>query len=102
MRTWPQESKQTLRFLAAARCFLPQGLDCPAELEQQFQSHLRHEELRQALEVLQQIGDIHSGYDQEANFWKELFYAAQHMALPEHAAHCEERIRQAVAMRAMG
>lgn len=101
MRSWSQESKQALRFLAAARCFLPQYLECPAELEQQFQSHVRHEELHQALAVLEQIGDMHSGYDQEANFWKELFYAAQHMGLPEHAAHCEERIRQVTAMRAM-
>ncbi|MBS0309425.1 MAG: hypothetical protein JSS58_10705 [Proteobacteria bacterium] len=101
MRTWLQETKQTLRFLAAARCFLPQYLETTAELENVLQLHLRRAEMLQALDVLEQIGDQHSGYEEEANFWKELFYAAQHMALPDHATRYEERIRQVALMQRM-
>ncbi len=98
MRNWPQDARQSLRFLAAARHFLPQQLDCPAELEMQYASHLRHAEFQAALDILEQIGDLHSGYEHESTFWKELYYAAQHMALPEHAARFAERLRQVAEM----
>lgn len=98
VRDWPQEARQSLRFLAAARFFLPKYLECDADLEPKYQSHLRDSEFQAALEVLEQIGDMHSGYAEEMQFWKELFYAAQHLALSEHAARYEDRIRQVIEM----
>lgn len=98
IRAWPQESKQSLRFLAAARHFLPEALDTPADLERQFAAYLRQADFQQALDLLERIGDQHSGYENESNFWKELYYAAQHMALAGHAARYEERLRQTLEM----
>ena len=94
MRSWPHDAKQSLRFLAAARYLLPATLDCPVELETQYNSSLRDAAFIDALDMLEKIGDLHSGYENESHFWKELYYAAQHMALPEQAARFEERIRQ--------
>ncbi len=94
MRSWPHDAKQSLRFLAAARHFLPQWLESPAELEQQYISHIRNAEFQPALAILEQIGDQHSGYENESHFWKEMFYVAQQLNLPQQAARYEERIRQ--------
>lgn len=98
MRNWPQETKQSLRLLAAARYFLPESLDCPADLEQRYHLHLRRGECQQALEILEEIGATHTGHDDEAHFWKELFYAAQHMTLPEHAARYQQHVDIVMAM----
>ncbi|MBI1891728.1 MAG: hypothetical protein HYS18_13855 [Burkholderiales bacterium] len=102
MRTWPQEAKQALRFLAAARYFLPEYLECPDDLIRGYQAHLRQAEFQSALEALEKIGDIHSGYENESNFWKELYYVAKHLDLDEHAARYEERLRQIVEMQRLG
>lgn len=93
MRNWPQESKQALRLLAAARYFLPAVLDCPDELERGYHAALRQGECLAALEILDQIGSLHTDHDNEAHFWKELYYAAQQMGLPEHAARYQEQLR---------
>lgn len=92
MRNWPQETKQALRLLAAARYFLPEYLDCPAEQERLYHACLRQGECQAALEILEQIGGLHPDHGNEAHFWKELFYAAQQMNLPEHAARCQEQL----------
>ena len=93
MRNWPQESKQALRLLAAARYFLPEALDCPAELERSYHALLRQGECQAALDVLEQIGNLHTDHANEAHFWKELYYAAQQMGLPEHGARYQEQLR---------
>jgi hypothetical protein len=93
VRSWPQESKQALRLLAAARYFLPEELDCPAELERTYQTRLRQGECQAALEILAQIGELHTGHDNESHFWKELYYAAQQMALPDHAVRYQEQLK---------
>lgn len=98
MRNWPQETKQALRLLAAARYFLPEYLDCPGDLEQRYHAHLHRGECQQALEILEEIGGAHSGHDNEAHFWKELFYAAQHLALPEHASRYQQQVDIVMAM----
>lgn len=99
MRSWPQESKQALRLLAAARYFLPEFLECPAEMESQYQSHLRQGEFQAALDTLAQIGEMHTDHENEVHFWKELYYAAQQLALPEQAARYQEQLRILVEMR---
>jgi hypothetical protein len=101
-RTWPQDAKQALRLLAAARYFLPLHLECESELEERYATHLRHAEFQSALELLEQIGNQHSGHENEANFWKELYYAAKHLELDEHAARYEETLRQIVEMQRLG
>lgn len=93
MRNWPQETKQALRLLAAARYYLPEVLDCPAELEQAYHAALRQGECLAALEALEQIGYLHTDHDNEGHFWKELYYAAQQMQLPDHAPRYEEQLR---------
>ncbi len=98
MRSWPQEAKQALRLLAAARYFLPEALDCPDGLERQYHACLRQGDCLAALEILEQIGLQHSGHDDEAHFWKELYYAAQQMALPEHAARYQQQLEILAAM----
>lgn len=102
MRTWPQESKQALRLLAAARHFLPLRLESDPELEARYEMHLHHAEFLPALELLEQIGNLHSGYENEAHFWKELYYAAKHLELAEHAAKYEETLRQIAEMQRLG
>lgn len=101
MRSWPQSAKQALRLLAAARYFLPEELECQAELECGFRAHLHHAKFQEAWELLEQIGDLHANYENEMHFWKELYYAAQELSLPEHAARCEERLRVLAEMQRM-
>lgn len=98
MRNWPQETKQALRLLAAARYFLPEHLDCPADMERRYHAHLRQGECLQALEVVEEIGLLHTSHDHEAHFWKELFYAAQQMGLAEHAARYQQQLQILAAM----
>jgi hypothetical protein len=92
MRNWPQETKQAMRLLAAARYFLPEYLDCPADLERKYYMHLRQGECLESLATLEEIGMLHTGHENEAHFWKELFYAAQQMALPEHAERYQQQL----------
>lgn len=98
MRTWPHTAKQALRFLAAARYFLPVELECPGDWVTGYDACLRQSDFQDALEALERIGDLHANYPTESHFWKELFYAAQHLELAEHAARYEERIEQLAMM----
>lgn len=97
-RQWPQEAKQSLRFLAAARHFLPADVASDAELDRRFADHVRRAEFQPALEALEALGMNHGASGEELQFWKELYYAAQHLGLSEHAARYEEQVRQVVAM----
>jgi hypothetical protein len=96
MRRWSQDSKQSLRFLAAARYYLPPYLQAPVDWEEQYMECLHQAEFQLALELLERIGDTHSGYVDEIQFWKELYFAAQHMALPEHALRYEAKLQRVV------
>lgn len=93
MRNWPQESKQALRLLAAARYFLPESLDCPIALAHSYYAALHQGECQAALDAIEQIGCLHTDHENEGHFWKELYYAAQQMGLPEHAARYQEQLR---------
>ena len=86
MRPFPESFKKTLRFLAAARYYLPAHLDSPPEWETQYAVYLHHTEYQLAMESLEDIGNSHSGYAEEPLFWQELLLAAEHMELTEHAA----------------
>ncbi|MDB5765099.1 MAG: hypothetical protein JWQ21_4094 [Herminiimonas sp.] len=96
MRRWPQDAKQSLRFLAAARYYLPIHLPSCSDWEEQYRERLHHGEFQLALESLERIGEMHSGYADELQFWKELYFAAQHMALDQHAARYEVKLQQVV------
>lgn len=97
MRRWPTEARQALRFLAAARYFLPMTLQTPPEWEEDYEECLRHAQFIHALERLERIGMQHAGYLDEASFWKELYFAAKHLNLADHAARCEARLHAATA-----
>lgn len=96
MRRWPNEARQSLRFLAAARYYLPQHLQSSAEWEEEYEDCLRHGQFKQALELLERIGACHAGCMDEATFWKELYFAAMHLGLPEHAQRCEQGLQAAL------
>lgn len=96
MRRWPQDARQALRFLAAARYYLPAQLHCPADWEEQCRDCLHHAELEPALEWLERIGLAHAGHIDELRFWKELYFAAQHMGLHERASRYEAKVQEVV------
>lgn len=97
MRRWPNEARQSLRFLAAARYYLPARLHTPLEWEEEYEECLRHSQFMHALELLERIGVQHAGCADEATFWKELYFAARHLNLPEHATRCEANLLAAIA-----
>lgn len=97
MRRWPNEARQALRFLAAARYFLPKSLHTPMEWQEDYEDCLHHGQFRHALELLERIGMQHAGHLDEAMFWKELYFAAKHLDLADHAARCEARLHAATA-----
>ena len=96
MRRWPPESRQALRFLAAARYFLPTHLHTPPEWEEEYRDCLYHAQFQVTLEILERIGEQHAGHIDELSFWKELFFAAQHLSLAEHARRYETRLHAAL------
>lgn len=96
MRRWPTEARQSLRFLAAARYYLPQQLSSPAEWEEEYEDCLRHGQFMHALELLERIGAQHAGCEDEATFWKELYFAARQLGLPEHVQRCEQNLQEAL------
>jgi len=85
MRDQPESLKQSLRLVAAARYYLPAQLESPPEWEAQYIEYLHHTEYQLALESLEGIGNLHTGYAEEPLFWQELLLAAQHMDLDDHA-----------------
>ena len=97
MRRWPSEARQTLRFLAAARYYLPAQPEASSEWEQEYGDCLRHRQVRHALELLECEGERHAGHADETTFWKELYFAARHLGLDEHAARCEARLQAGLA-----
>jgi hypothetical protein len=86
MRDHSESLKQSLRLVSAARYYLPVHLESPPEWEAQYVEYLHHTEYQLALEAIEGIGDLHSGYAEEPLFWQELLLASQHMGLGDHAA----------------
>lgn len=95
MRRWFREEKQALRFLAAARYFLPSHLQSPAQWEEEYRDCLQYKDFEQALAWLERIGAEHAGHVDEPHFWKEMYFAAQEMKLTEHAARYEAKLQAA-------
>ena len=97
MRRWPQEAKQALRLLAAARFYLPQRLDSPPDWEFEYVESLRYGQFGPALALLERIGNAHAGYADELPFWKELYFAAYLLGLEAEAARYEARLQEVLA-----
>jgi hypothetical protein len=105
MRRWSQEDKQALRFLAAARYYLPQRLDIPPGLshdlppdwELEYADYLRYRDFAPAVTLLERIGNAHGGYPDELQFWKELYFAAHLLGLDAEAARYEAKLQEVVA-----
>jgi hypothetical protein len=93
MRQWPEQWKQSLRHLAAARFYLPvtlKGGDKFA-VEEQYLDYLHNREYRLALDELVEFGIENTGFAEEALFWHELELAAQAMGLADKAAEFRRR-----------
>ena len=87
MPHWTDRHNRTLRHLAAARFFLPEILvvgDFP-DIERHYLEFLHHSELGLALEMLEEIGRLNTGFAEETLFWQELALAAESMDLNEQA-----------------
>jgi hypothetical protein len=93
MRPWPEQQKQALRHLAAARYFLPAVLERAesGRAESQYQEFLHHTEWGLALDELVYIGEQYSDDPFQALFWSELALAAQTMNKPESANEFKRR-----------
>ena len=93
MRPWPEETKQVLRHLAAARYFLPVTLKQPdgLDMEAQYQEWLHHSEYELAMEYLEDLGQLNRGFAEEPLFWSEIALAAQIMGRADDAARFRER-----------
>ncbi len=94
MRPQSESLKQSLRFLAAARYYLPMHLQSPSQWEEQYQEYLHHMEYELALEALEAIGEAQPSYAEESLFWQELLLASQQMGLHEHATRNAEKLKE--------
>jgi hypothetical protein len=92
-----QEAKQALRFLAAARYYLPQQLDSSPDWEFEYAEALRYGQFAPAQALLERIGNAHSGYSVELQFWKELYFVAHLLGLDGDAARYEARLQEVLA-----
>ena len=80
--------KQSLRYLAAARFYLPMVLKGSGkfEVEEQYLDYLHNGEYRLAMGELEEIGLENSGWAEESLFWRELQLAAESIGMPTKAA----------------
>ena len=97
MSKWPEEWKQSLRYLAAARFYLPVTLKGGEKfaIDEEYLDYLHNREYELALGELEAFGIENSGFAQEALFWRELELAADHMGLPDKAADYRRRAGEA-------
>lgn len=93
MSEWREEWKQSLRYLAAARFYLPVTLKGGEKfaVDEEYLDYLHNREYELALGELEEFGIENAGFAEEALFWRELELAAQHMGLPEKAAEYRSR-----------
>jgi hypothetical protein len=94
MRPWSEVQKQTLRHLAAARFFLPETLKRfdSYDAEGQYVEFLHHKEYGLAIEYLEDIGILNSGFAEEPMFWAELAAAAVLMGRTEDSERFHARL----------
>ena len=94
MKPWPEEMKQVLRHLAAARYFLPVTLKQPDgfDTEAQYEEFLHHTEFGLAMEYLEDLGQLNTGYAEEGLFWSEMLAAAQLMGSTKDAERYRARV----------
>ena len=96
----PESAKQSLRYLAAARFYLPvtlKGGDKFA-VDEQYVDYLHNREYKLALQELVEFGIENAGFAEEALFWRELELAAEHMGLSDKATECRRRASEASGM----
>ena len=104
MRPWPEALKQSLRYLAAARYYLPLSLkqgDFP-DTEQLYEEYLHQAEFGEASELLECLGELNSEDPDQFLFWSELLLAAEHMGMADHASRYRERLRRLQSERSAG
>jgi hypothetical protein len=89
----PETAKQTLRYLAAARFYLPVTLKGGEKfaVDEQYLDYLHNREYKLALGELFEFGIENAGFAEEALFWRELELAAEQMGLPDKAAEYRRR-----------
>ena len=86
------ERKQTLRYLAAARFYLPMVLQGSRyDVEDEYFDYLHNGEFKLALGELIEMGIENAGFAQEPLFWRELELAAESLGLADKAAECRRR-----------
>lgn len=93
----PESSKQSLRYLAAARFYLPVTLKGGEKfaVDEQYLDYLHNREYGLALEELAEFGIENAGFAEEPLFWRELELAAEHMGLSDKATEYRRRARDA-------
>ena len=88
MADWPESKKQSLRYLAAARFYLPMVLKGSAkfEVEEQYLDYLHNREYRLAMAELEEIALENAGWAEEGLFWHEMQLAAESIGMTTKAA----------------
>jgi hypothetical protein len=84
---WPEERKQALRYLAAARFYLPMTLKGGDKfaVDEQYLDYLHNREYALALGELAEFGLENAGFAEEALFWRELELAATQLGMAAKA-----------------
>jgi len=93
MSKWPESSKQSLRYLAAARFYLPVILKGGEKyaVDEEYLDYLHNREYKLALGELAEFGIENAGFAEEKLFWQELALAADVLGLPEKAKEYRAR-----------
>jgi hypothetical protein len=93
MSEWPEAWKQSLRYLAAARFYLPMVLKGSGkfDVEEQYIDYLHNREYRLAMEELAEMALENPGFGEERLFWQELGLAAESLGLRDKAVEYRRR-----------
>ena len=93
MPAWPEERKQALRHLAAARFYLPMTLKGGEKyaVDEAYLDYLHNREYALALAELSELGLENAGFAEEALFWRELELAATQLGLVDKAREFARR-----------
>jgi hypothetical protein len=80
---FPESKKQSLRYLAAARFYLPMVLKGSAkfDVEEQYLDYLHNREFRLAMTELEEIALENTGWAEEKLFWREMQLAAESIGM---------------------
>ena len=93
----PESAKQSLRYLAAARFYLPVTLKGGEKfaIDEQYLDYLHNREYKLALQELVEFGIENAGFAEEPLFWRELELAAESLGLPDKATEFRRRASDA-------